>query len=126
MRAALFCAALAATLTACAGSFNEAAMVAREARAVESANAAGVPVVAPPLPSERCISLDDAHRAWGGAAKFAAVAAGGAGVGAIPAPDGAWRVGLAIGGAVAATVAGGSLWVAEDYATAWVRECSAP
>lgn len=102
-------ATLGASTSACAGSFEEAKL-------------AGMKVRATP-PSSRCVSLDNAHRTWGGIAKGAAFAAGASGIGSIPLGDETSRVAVAASGAAIGTVAAVSVFVSEDYAAAWAREC---
>lgn len=79
---------------------------------------------AAPPPSARCLSLDSAHRTWGGIGKGAAVLAGAEGIATWPADGERAELGLAIGAGVTAAVAATAVYVSEDYAAAWTRECS--
>jgi len=97
------------SLGGCAGSFEESRLAGGKLRAAP--------------PSARCIALDDSHRTWGGIAKGTAFAAGSAGIGTIPVGDATTRLSVAIGAAVLGTAAAASVFVSEDYATTWAREC---
>jgi hypothetical protein len=79
---------------------------------------------AAPTPSARCLSLDSAHRTWGGVGKGAAVLAGAEGIATWPADGERAELGLAIGAGVTAAVAATAVYVSEDYAAAWTRECA--
>jgi hypothetical protein len=111
----------AAVTTGCAGSFEEAKVTGRIQRVT-----LGAPPQAAPIPSSRCVSLDDGRRLWGGIAKGAAIAAGAGGIATIPIEDKTGRVIIASGALVVAVVAGVAVYVSEDYGTTWARECSAP
>jgi hypothetical protein len=104
-------ACLALVLTGCAGSFEE-------ARLVRHGNVAAAP------PSQRCVSLDSQHRAWGAVAKGAAFASGASGLATIPVRSDAARDALAVGSVIAGITAATSVYVAEDTAAAWARECA--
>jgi hypothetical protein len=103
------------SLGGCAGSFEEARLAGLQAR-----TAAKVAV----FPSERCVSLDNQHRTWGGVAKVSAVLAGAQGLSTIPVEDKTARIGLAAGTAVTAAAAAGAQYVSESAAESWARECS--
>ena len=93
----------------CAGSFEE--------------SRASVRIGAPEL-SARCASLDDQHRTWGGIGKGSAVLAGAAGLSVIPVSGETGKVSLAAGSAVAGAVAATAVYVSEQAAGSYVRECS--
>ena len=105
------------TLCGCAGSFEEAA----KPRLAMHAAAA-------PRDAARCASLDDGHRAWSAVAKGSAFLASGSGLSVIPIPsdEKTARIAVASGAVVAAGLAAVSVFVADDFAAAWSRECVAP
>jgi hypothetical protein len=78
---------------------------------------------APPL-SERCQSLDSTHRTWGAVAKGSGFLAGVSGLGAIPDTSQELRIGLAVGAVTMGAVAVTSVFVSEDAASSFVRECT--
>lgn len=111
MKTALFFAlALAFALSGCAGSFEE-------------ARAPHIKLGAPPL-SERCQSLDSMHRTWGAGAKGSGFLAGMSGLATIPDESKEARIGLAAGAVAMGAVAVTSVFVSEDAATSFVRECT--
>jgi hypothetical protein len=79
---------------------------------------------APASSAERCASLDNTRRTWGGVAKASAVLAGGAGVSTIPATDNKLETGLAISSVVVGAVAAAAVYVSEDAGNSWARECA--
>jgi hypothetical protein len=107
---------IALCLGGCSGSFEEAA----KPRFALSPT--------PARDATRCASLDDGHRTWGGVAKGSAVLAGASGVAVIPIPsdDKTARISVAGGAVAAAALAAASMFVSDDFATAWSRECVSP
>lgn len=108
-------------LFGCAGSFEEARLVApsREAAARPAS------VTAPASSSDdRCVTLDDRRQLWGAVAKGSAVVAGSAGLSTIPAKSDNLKIGLASAGVAAAALAAGSIYVSELAGDRWVAECS--
>ena len=101
-------------IVGCAGSFEESRLAGLDPQA----RAAAAPR------SERCMSLDDAHRTWGAIGKGTAVLAGAEGVATWPVKSDDAKIGLAIGAGVTAAVAATAVYVSEDYGTTWARECS--
>jgi hypothetical protein len=101
-------------ITGCAGSFEEAKLA-----GVDTARRGAVAA-----PSERCQSLDDQHRIWGGIGKGAAVLAGAEGIATWPVKDDRIETGLAIGAGVSAAMAAGAVYVSEQAGESWARECS--
>jgi hypothetical protein len=82
------------------------------------------------VPSERCETLSDRHTLWGGIAKGAAIGAGASGVASLPVQElpedkrgtatytaAGVMVGLAI-------LAGSAVYVEQDSAAAFARECA--
>lgn len=90
----------------------------------EEARRPSVQIGAAP-PSPRCISLDDQHALYGGAAKFSAALAGASGLAAIPVKDEKAQLALGISSAVLAGVAVGTAFISDAKATSWARECAA-
>lgn len=119
MRLGLLLLAL-ALLGGCAGSLEQSRVAGQnERRAGTLAAPAGTP--------ERCSTLDDRRQFAGMIGKSAAVLGGAAGLATIPTDDPDQRdlrTGLAIGGAAAAAVAAGAMFVAEGAGESWARECS--
>lgn len=78
-----------------------------------------------PSTSERyCERLDEQHRAWGALAKFSGVLASSGALVAIPTDDHKdvrWAAGLSA--AALGAFAAASVFVAEDAAATWAREC---
>jgi hypothetical protein len=74
--------------------------------------------------SERCASLDDTKRFWGGGSKFMGALGGGAGIAIIPVKDETGRIVLASSAAGLAAAAIGAGFISDDAATSWARECS--
>jgi hypothetical protein len=107
---------LSVLVVGCAGSFEEARLAGLRARSPDKSVAVA--------PSERCQSLDNQHRTWGGVAKVSAVLAGAQGLSAIPVDDKTARIGLAAGTAVTAAAAAGAEYLSEGAAESWARECS--
>jgi hypothetical protein len=112
----LACSLLLVLVGGCAGSFEEARLAGLQAHSPTKAVAVA--------PSERCQSLDNQHRTWGGVAKVSAVMAGAQGLSAIPVEDKRARIGLAAGTAVTAAAAAGAEYLSEGAAESWARECS--
>lgn len=117
MKPATFVAILATALSAgCAGS-------------LDSARTGGLELRLTPTkvqPSPYCVSLDERHALFGGVAKGAAILAGAAGLASLPVDDDAVRLSLAIGALAAGSVAASSVFVAENAADRWARDCSTP
>jgi hypothetical protein len=111
----------AGALTGCAGSFEEA----RVARPTGAPGPAGLKVTLLGAGVDRgeCIALDGTHRAWGGVAKGAGVVA--AGLGALEVPDMGKnaRIGFGAGALAMGGVAAASVFISEDAATSWARDC---
>ena len=109
-----FYAALAASLIllpSCAGSFEE-------------ARGPSVRIGVAPELTNRCASLDDTHRTWGGIEKGSAFFAGASGLAIIPVKDETGRIVLASGAVAMSGTAVVSAFVSQDAATAWSRECA--
>jgi hypothetical protein len=98
-------------LSGCAGSFEEARIA-----------GAGPHLKATPL-SPHCESLDATHRTWGGVAKFSGALAGVSGLAAIPVDEKDARIALASGAAAAGAIAVTSVFISEDAASSFVRDC---
>ena len=96
----------------CAGSFEEARLVAPE-QPVAAARDSG-----------RCVSLDNQHRVWGALGKGAAVVSGSSGLATIPAETRELEVGLAIGSVSAAAFAATAIYVSDSASESYVRECT--
>jgi len=78
-----------------------------------------------PFEAQRCATLDDSHRSWGALAKFSGALAGSGGLVAIPTDDHKdvrWIAGLSA--AALGALAAASVYVSEDAAAAWARDCS--
>jgi hypothetical protein len=97
----------------CAGSFEEAK------------GAAPIGSAAAPAPDPAyCRGLDSEHRVWGGIAKGAGAVAAGLGAGLIPDESKDLRIGLAAGAIGAGAIAATSVFISEDAAVAYVKDCS--
>jgi len=72
-----------------------------------------------------CADLDAQHRAWGGVAKFSGVLAGAGGIATLPLPedDKAARITIATTALVLGGLAAASVYIAEDAAGTWAKEC---
>lgn len=77
-------------------------------------------------PTPYCLALDERHAVFGGVAKGAAILSGASGLATLPVNDDGARLGLAIGALAAGSIAASSVFVAEDAATRYVRDCSTP
>lgn len=95
--------------TGCAGSFEEARLVA--------------PQVGATADRRRCEQLDDRRVWWGGAAKGSLALAGATGLAAVPATSHRAEVGLAAGGVAAAAVGATAVFISESAGDRWVEEC---
>lgn len=73
--------------------------------------------------AERCSSLSDRSTAWGAVGMGTAVLSGASGLGALPA-DGSVELGLAIGSLTLGGVSAASMFVSQESAASWARECS--
>ena len=100
------------SLTACAGTFEEARLVQPE-RPVAAAREAG-----------RCTELDDQHRLWGAVGKGSAVLAGASGLATIPIDSREGEIGLAAGAVGTAALAATAVYLSESAAESYVRECT--
>jgi hypothetical protein len=100
-------------LSGCAASFEESKLAGLDPQTRAAA----------PPPSDRCMSLDSAHRTWGAIGKGAAVLAGAEGIATWPVDSDDARIGLAVGAGVTAAVAATAVYVSEDYGSTWAREC---
>ncbi len=103
-------------VTACTVSFEEARLAGLQARSPTR--------VATVAPSERCMTLDDEHRWWGGVAKTTAVLAGAEGISTWPVKDPKAETYLAIGAGVTAAVTVGAEYLSEQAGETWARECA--
>jgi hypothetical protein len=105
---------------ACAGSFEEARVTTPVKPVRMSAPLNGI--IAPADRAE-CVSLDSSHRIWGGLAKGAAVAA--AGLGALEVPDLGKdaRIGIGASAIGVGAIAAASVFISEDAAASWARDC---
>lgn len=110
---ALLCLLALAAITGCAGSFEEAKL----AGVSPQARAAAAP------PSARCMSLDNQHRVWGAVGKGTAVLAGAEGLSTIVTDNEKLQTGLAIGALATGAISATAVYVSEDAATSWAREC---
>lgn len=99
-------------LNGCAGSYEEARFTPKS-KVTKAA----------PRDSDRCRSLDDQRRWWGGAAKGSAALAGSSGLAIIPSQSTELDTALAIGTGVSAAVAAAAVWLSESAAESWAREC---
>ncbi len=106
----LFLALLAFGLTGCAGTFEEARLV---AASPESKLDVGY-----------CRKLEDRRITWGAVGKGSALLAGASGLATLPVESSDTR--LAVGGAAlgAGVIAAASVYVSEQAGEAWVRDCS--
>jgi hypothetical protein len=103
----------------CAGSFEET----RGQVKVGAAPTATIVAVDPGY----CRGLDSQHRAWGGVAKGSGAVAAGLGAGLIPSDESKeLRIGLAAGAIGAGALAATSVFVSEDAASSYVRDCIPP
>lgn len=73
----------------------------------------------------RCNSLDDKHMIWGGVAKGASVIAGGEGLMMLPLSDSDKTVKTVVASTAlaAGALAAASVFISEDAASTWGREC---
>jgi len=105
--------AFVAVLTGCAASFEESKLAGLDPQKRMSA----------PPPSARCMSLDNQHRVWGAVGKGTAVLAGAEGLSTIVTDNEKLQTGLAIGALATGAISATAVYVSEDAATSWAREC---
>lgn len=104
----------------CAGSFEE-----TRGKLIVGAPPPGTTQVMVDVDRSHCESLDGQHRAWGGVAKGAAALGAGLGAGLIPSDESKeLRIGLAAGAIGAGALAATSVFVSEDAASSYVRDCT--
>jgi hypothetical protein len=108
--------------TGCAGSFEE-ARLATPHRPAPAEPPGGTRVALMVDTRSECISLDGTHRTWGGIAKGAGAVT--VGLGALEVPDMGKeaRIGVGVGALVTGAVAAASVFISEDAATSWARDC---
>lgn len=105
---------------ACAGSLETARTSGQRDRKVGA-------MAAPAGTPERCAELDDRHSLYGGVSATAAALAGVSGLSTIPLDDPDQRdlrTGVAAAGVGMAALAAGALFVSQQAATSWGRECA--
>ena len=76
------------------------------------------------LASDRCVTLDDRHSLWSANAQGGGLAAGAAGISALPVEDKGGKIGLAIGALAAGIWATVSASLSSSAAESWARECA--
>jgi hypothetical protein len=76
--------------------------------------------------SPTCVALDSQHRTWGALAEFAGVVAGVGGLSTLPIPadDKTARTTVAISSIVVGAFAATAVYVEQDAASTWARECT--
>lgn len=86
------------------------------------------PVSRPAAPSSECISLDRTHRTWGAIGKFSGILSGASGLATVPLSDSekGLRTGIALSAVVIAGIAVAAMYVEQDAAASWARDCGAP
>jgi hypothetical protein len=103
----------------CTGSLNGAKVPQPAPTGIEAAT---LQLVAPA--SGRCVSLDERHALWSANAQGAGLAAGAAGISALPVEDKGGKIGLAIGALAAGIWATVSASLSSSAAESWARECA--
>ena len=73
---------------------------------------------------DRCASLDDSQRLWGGIAAGATLGAGATGVSTIPVEGQSAETALAVTSVGLAVIAATAQYIATDSSESWARECS--